>query len=130
MTAPPEDRQGSAEAWLEYAESDLDVARRSLHPPARLGPACNLAQQAGEKALKGYLVRLGVRRVPRVHDLEMLAERILAAGGDAPDAEATAVLTDYAVETRYPESPKPSAQEAEHAITLAQRLLSFVRERV
>ena len=130
MTTPPEDRQASAEAWLEYAEADLDVARRSLQPLARLAPACNLAQQSGEKALKGYLVSLGPTRVPRTHDLELLAERIVAAGGDAPDSEAAAVLTDYAVETRYPESPKPTAQEAEHAPALAERLLSFVRERI
>jgi HEPN domain-containing protein len=130
MTAPPDEPQGSVQAWLEYAEADLDVARRSLQPPARLGLACNLAQQAAEKALKAYLVSLGVPRVPRTHDLELLAERIVEAGGEAPEAEAAAVLTDYAVEARYPESPAPAPEEADYALVLAERVVSFVRGRV
>ena len=74
MTTPPEGPRASAQSWLEFAEADLDVAQRSPRPPARLGQASNLAQPAGEKALKGYLVSLGVARVPRTHDLEVLAE--------------------------------------------------------
>jgi HEPN domain-containing protein len=45
------------------------------------------AQQAGEKALKGYLVQLGCVRVPRTHDLFELRDAALNANGDEPPVE-------------------------------------------
>ena len=68
MQPPPSPRL-VAQGWLERAERGLAVARltRGAVPPL-LEMSADHAQQAAEKALKGFLVRHG-QAAPRVHDL-------------------------------------------------------------
>lgn len=58
-------------------------------------------QQAVEKILKAWLCCLGAS-VPRIHDLDELAETLHNAGGRLPDAFAYMLAyTDFAVTFRY-----------------------------
>src|SRR5262249_25944565 len=66
---PPPSPQLAARRWLERAERDLAVARLTLTAaPPLLEMSAYHAQQAAEKALKGFLVRHG-QAAPKVHDL-------------------------------------------------------------
>ena len=56
---PPERPQpGSAQDWLRYAGSDLELARMSASPNVMLESLCYHAQQCAEKSLKAVLVAL------------------------------------------------------------------------
>lgn len=63
-----------AAAWLQVAETDLDMARMALGK-AYAGQAAFHVQQAVEKTLKGLLVAAGVEP-PRTHDLGFLHQLV------------------------------------------------------
>ncbi|HIH03177.1 MAG TPA: HEPN domain-containing protein [Methanoregulaceae archaeon] len=114
-------------AWLEKARQDLVVARNALLMPEIFpGIICFHAQQAAEKALKAYLVGLGVIP-PKTHQLEDLVA--LAAGYDAEIvtlSDPAASLTPYAVEARYPEAEQVTEEDARHAIEDAEEIHRYV----
>ena len=62
-----------AQTWLERAHSDLNLGRAALRARGVLPEdACFHAQQCAEKALKGFLVQLGID-FPRTHIIEAFA---------------------------------------------------------
>jgi HEPN domain-containing protein len=131
MRKPPHRRRvASPERWLEYASGDAELARRALQEPMLLPAAYYHAQQAGEKALKGYLVQLGCVRVPRTHDLFELRDAALNANGDEPPVEHLEILDGFPVGIRYPDLLPPAVEEARGAIAAAEALIAFVRERI
>ena len=117
-------------AWLEKARQDLGRSNRPPH--ARDLPRDHLShtQQAAEKALKAYLVSLGVTP-PKTHQLEDLVA--LAAGYDAEVetlSDPAAALTPYAVESRYPEADQVTEEDARHAIKDAEEIRRYVLSRL
>lgn len=115
--------------WMERARRDLRAARLLLRE-GLYNEAAFHAQQAAEKALKALLVANGVRP-PKTHSIE----RLLSLLEQHIDANAfyeieVDVLTDYAVETRYPgpfldhDEATYAVEVAERAVELASRLLS------
>jgi len=92
-------------------------------PPAQTGSASFHAQQAAEKALKGYLVSLGVERPPRTHDLLVLAGMIKQRGGSPPPESDLRVLNQHGVASRYPPAPPPTEAEAERALAMAEEVV-------
>jgi HEPN domain-containing protein len=90
-----------AEPWLERADGDLDVARR-LDATGEVHPSyvCFHAQQAAEKALKALLAA-SERDIPRTHDLLRLLGLLPELALDL--TEEAALLTPYAVASRYPD---------------------------
>ncbi len=120
------------QAWLERARSDLALARAALNTPeVWLEDACFHAQQCAEKALKGLLVQCSVA-FPRTHAIELLLDLLLDAGIALPDEVNEAfVLTQYAVETRYPGAWEPvTVEETRTAIDTAVRVLTWVETQV
>lgn len=110
--------------WLTRARSNLAKAELGRTPDVLYEDLCFDAQQAAEKALKGVLVFLGVD-APRTHSIVYLL-RLIEESGKARVPEglrASAVLTDYAVSTRYPGDWEP-VDEAEYkrAVSLAQAI--------
>jgi HEPN domain-containing protein len=81
---------------------------------------CFDAQQAAEKAIKAVLIHLGVR-FPYVHDLAQLLTLIVQAGQTIPGAvKQAAILSEYAVQTRYPGLAEPvTLVEYEQAVAIA-----------
>ena len=88
-------------AWLQYARSDLAMARAHA-PGAYLEHHCFHAQQAAEKAIKAVLISRGIE-FPYTHDIAELATALEQNGQDVPDKiKAAEVLSRFAVLTRYP----------------------------
>ncbi len=111
-----------ARGWLAKADSDLIDARRALADDGPYDTACFHAQQAIEKSLKAVLAYFG-EPIPHIHDLEKLAERVLAvARGLDVDPDELSELTPYAIELRYDLSFWPNRETAKQAIAVAERV--------
>jgi HEPN domain-containing protein len=118
----------SPQAWLERARSDLALAHAALSlPDVLLEDACFHTQQCAEKALKALLVQRGIP-FPRTHVVETLLDLLEASGVTVPaDVDEALVLTQYAVQTRYPGDWEPvTPEEARFALEVANRVLSWV----
>ncbi|HPC93810.1 MAG TPA: HEPN domain-containing protein [Sedimentisphaerales bacterium] len=125
--APP---AGSAQDWLRYAASDLALARASGVPDVMLESPCCHAQQCAEKSLKAVPITYGVG-IHRTHSigllLDLLGERTLV----PPEVEEAAILTDYAVASRYPGDTEPITQsDYEKAVHLAETVFAWARQLV
>jgi HEPN domain-containing protein len=90
---------------------------------------CFDAQQAVEKALKGLLIHLDVS-FPYTHDLADLLTLVQNEGIAVPDGvKDAAILTDYAVVTRYPGVGEPvTEEEHERAVEIAERVVAWVED--
>ena len=123
--------EGSAEDWLRYARSDLEISKVSdLSDRILLEELCFHAQQAAEKALKAILIAKGVS-FPRTHSISTLIEFLpedIVVPSEVLDA---AALTDYAVMTRYPsimesveyEEYKEAVRMAEYVLLWAEKII-------
>jgi HEPN domain-containing protein len=121
-----------AREWLIRAERDLLMAERSLQGLPILGEAAAFhAQQAAEKALKGFLAAHD-RRFSRTHDLLELFT--LCESIDSQFSQflnSGRILTPYAVRFRYPGGPlEPEVAEAQQALDLAREIVDFVRRQL
>ena len=116
---------GSAEDWLRYAKSDLELARIEKPEGVLLETLCFHAQQAAEKTLKAVLIFLEID-FPRTHNIRTLLD-LLPEGVDVPqEVEESAILTDYAVESRYPMNTEPVYdEEYRQVIILAEVVVSW-----
>ena len=124
---PEKHTAGSPEDWLRYAVSDLNLARVVPPPGVLLEGLCFHAQQAVEKALKAILVSYSVP-FPRTHSIRMLID-LLVQYLSVPEAvQEAAILTDYAVMTRYPGDIEPvSDDEYQQSIRLADTVVSWAK---
>ncbi len=123
-------------AWLRFAAEDLAVARLAAGEEI-WNQVCFHAQQAAEKALKGFLEATG-ERVPKLH---ALAELVTLCGRQDDRFEALrdiCVLLDrFYIPTRYPAAlvgslPEglPSHADAEEALRSATEIQHFVKTRL
>ncbi|PSR36476.1 MAG: hypothetical protein C7B44_08830 [Sulfobacillus thermosulfidooxidans] len=87
--------------WLSFATRDLEAARVLSHLPGQASTACFHSQKAVEKALKSLYAASG-QTPPKTHDLDVLRDRIFGGNDLSSSAEACAVLSMYAVDSRYP----------------------------
>jgi len=125
-------RAADTRAWLAKADMDLKAAAHELTAvPPFTADAVFHAQQAAEKAMKGFLVWHD-SPFGKTHDLAEIGRR--CAGID-PSLESllmrAASLTQYAWRFRYPGEPQePSVEEAERAIALAREVYEAVVSRL
>lgn len=115
--------------WLQRAKSNLTRAQLGRQLPDILyEDLCFDIQQAVEKALKG-LMDLFEIDIPRTHSIGYLMKLIEESGKvRVPERlKEAAILTDYAVTTRYPGDWEP-IDEAEYkrALALAQEVYRWV----
>ena len=122
--------------WLEQAEEDLrwaqDLAKRGGYHIA-----CFLAQQVGEKALKGFLYGQG-EEIVLGHSIERLCREAARWDPQFDKQVGTwAILDGYSVPTRYPNSIPDSIpariytrDAAGEAVRLADGIVAFVRVRL
>ena len=92
---------------------------------------CFHAQQAAEKALKAiYVAHNWTFRY--VHDLEELLTGLQKNGLRIPEAiQHAAILTSYAVETRYPGMTDPvTAEEYRQAVSLAEQVVRWAEQMI
>jgi HEPN domain-containing protein len=84
--------------------------------------ACFHAQQCGEKWIKAVLLSNGLPPT-RTHDLDALLDLLEQASVDlAPVREAATVLTEYAVDARYPDADDINREGANAAVQYARAL--------
>jgi HEPN domain-containing protein len=92
------------QSWIEKAEGDYNTAGRELHAEQfpNYDAVCFHTQQCIEKYLKARLIMAEIA-FPKIHDLTALLTLLNPV---EPDWEtlrpALALLTDFAVEVRYP----------------------------
>ena len=121
---------GSPEEWMQFAQSDLRLARLAAQDQSiRPEQVCFHAQQAAEKALKAVLRSCGAD-FPPTHDIELLlrlAEEVRIA---LPESIRPAGwLTPYAVETRYPGfQAEISHTEVEQALEMAENVVKWAKK--
>jgi HEPN domain-containing protein len=106
MTFDPE-LVAETRAWLVNASNDIRAAETlSAASPPLLDEAVYHCQQAGEKALKGFLTWHG-RSFRKTHNLEETGEQCLAIDGSLREIIDRAMpLTEYAWKFRYPGEPQ------------------------
>lgn len=119
------------QAWLDKARKDIVMARMAVEHGEEFADMASFhAQQAAEKALKAYLIWLGIE-FPKTHVLGQLLDLI----GSQDDSlenlrDRLEVITAFAVETRYPESFMPSLTDVWDAIAAAEETYTQVCRRV
>ena len=122
---PPE--PGSTAAWLEYAHSDLALARVGRSADVLLETLCFHAQQAAEKAVKAVLVANSIP-FPRTHALETLVTLLPVGSMSESLALKAASLSVYAVDYRYPQDDPPvDEDEYTVAVQTAEEILDWAR---
>lgn len=122
-----------ARTWLQVASSDYRLAEIAVTEELYL-QACFLCQQVAEKALKAYLF---ARHQPLVRSHVLPRLRYLAEQHD-PDFNqldaASDTLTEYYIDTRYPDAAADLAAfdviAAEEALGLSRFVLDFVDQRI
>jgi len=121
---PPDDPR----EWLNRAKSNLVRARNRM-PDVYLEDLCFDAQQAAEKAIKAFLIRLDVP-VPYTHDLAELLTVVEEAGRNVPEGiKRAGALSDYAVESRYLGMAEPVTQEEyAEAVAIAEEVVRWVED--
>lgn len=129
-------RRSEGERWLTQAARDLSDAGLAREHE-RFNLACFLAQQCGEKAMKGFLYARGAEDVWG-HSLADLCEdaKVFEMLFDVLKVRAI-YLDKYYNLTRYPNYLPGGIPadvfddlEAERALELAEEVLQFVRERL
>jgi HEPN domain-containing protein len=115
---------------LEKAGHDLVAARATIVTGQALDTVCFHSQQAVEKALKALLALKDVE-YPWRHDLGELLELVYTHWPDLelPGADLLE-LSPYAVEARYDDAWAPDAEEARHALRLAEDVYAMVQRLV
>ena len=115
--------------WLQRAKSNLARAELGKQTQDILyEDLCFDAQQAAEKALKGAMLFLHID-VPKTHSIGYLLRLINDSGKvEIPEnLKEAAILTDYAVTTRYPGDWEPVEEdEYKRAVALARAIVQWV----
>lgn len=130
MNPPAKKRiPASPEEWLTHARSDLKLANLGRNEDVLPEQICFHAQQAVEKAVKAVLLFHKVD-FPFTHDLQDLLDILETAGIPVPpELSDIAVLTPYAVETRYPGSwGEISESDVSEAVYLAEKAIKWAEE--
>ena len=112
-------------AWLQHARSNLRLAEKGgTLRGVLLEDLCFNAQQAAEKAFKAVCVKHDLE-FPKTHSLVRLIDILEIGGVKVPkNIKEADVLTQYAVESRYPSiSEEVTKEEYQDALELAARVL-------
>lgn len=106
-----DENRREAVLWLDKAREDLQAARLLAGAGGAASIACFHCQQAVEKYLKACLVACDLE-VPRTHDLEDLASRIIRPSFDiGATVDELRFVRAYAVAPRYPYFPMAQAEQ-------------------
>ncbi|MFN0070231.1 MAG: HEPN domain-containing protein [Chloroflexota bacterium] len=131
-STPLEDARGElTRQWLAFASDDLQAAERASHPPPLPSIVAFHAQQATEKAIKGFLI-WNNQPFRKTHVLVELLDQCTELDLEFGElVEAAETLTPYAVMTRYPDDLiVADVADAMLAGKLAEQIVSFVRARL
>jgi len=111
-------------SWLLRAYSNLRLAEKGQGKDIMLEDLCFNTQQAAEKALKAVCL-FKEQDFPKTHSIVRLLDIIEASGVAISESVKSAdVLTQYAVQTRYPGPVEEiSTEEYQEALALASKVV-------
>ena len=114
------------EEWIERAKSALELAQAKIIRHIHYEDLCFQTQQAAEKAIKGLLIYYGVE--PEfTYNIERLLNELKKYTEIPKNIGKSALLTDYASQTRYPgEYDDITKEDYEKAVHIAQECLDWV----
>ena len=122
---------GTPYDWLRRAKSNLIRAKQPKPEEVLWEDLCFDTQQAAEKALKAVLL---ARKIPFrfVHDIAELLTLLENQGIIlAEEIKASAELTDYSVESRYPGPFEPvTEEEFEKALQIAEAVVAWAESQI
>ena len=123
----------SCKIWIKRAYNSLALAKVEKTDNICYEDLCYNAQQAVEKGLKALLIFYGenISQSLKTHDLFVLLKS-LESYVDVPDEIIdAAVLTEYAVGTRYPgDYEEVNEQSYQEAIDSAERSLDWISKQL
>jgi HEPN domain-containing protein len=118
--------------WLKRARSNLEQAKHSnISIYILLEDLCFNCQQSAEKSLKALLIHLNID-FSKTHSIGLLLDLLEENKIKIPeDIKVATILTDYAVETRYPgEYEIITEEEYIEALKLAQAVYNWVEKEI
>ena len=123
------DKSSLHEKWLKRAKSNLVRAMMPKVEEIFYEDLCYDAQQAAEKSIKALLSFYNIK-FRFVHDIGELLYTLEQNNIKVPDEiKESVILTNYAVETRYPSPYEPvTEEEYKVAVNLAGKVYSWVEE--
>ncbi|RJP91524.1 MAG: HEPN domain-containing protein [Desulfobacteraceae bacterium] len=116
------------EQWIKIAERDLLTAAQGLQADMIItDTACFHCQQAAEKYLKAFLVKEQIE-FTKTHNIMSLLNLCATVDDSFKKTLSEAdLLTDYAVEIRYPDEwYEPTIEEARQAFEITLKVKYFV----
>ena len=118
------------EEWINRAKSNLELAKVKKNLVIYYEDLCNQSQQSAEKALKGLLIYYGVE--PEfTHNIEILINEIKKFTKVPENIKEAALLTNYAVFTKYPgDYEEITKEEYEKSVQLAKECLEWVEDKI
>jgi HEPN domain-containing protein len=125
------DNKDVAKEWFKVAETDLASAEYLQGmKPIPVEVICYHCQQSAEKHLKGFLALKG-EAIEKIHDLVRLNKmcRNYTKGFETIEEDCL-MLTDYAVNVRYPFPMDINEADMHLALESARRIRDFVSEKV
>ena len=122
--------------WFDFAADDIKSGEILLRE-GMYNIACFHAQQASEKALKGFLVFTKTSS-PRIHNLPELLDKCSAFDSSFDNLLSRAItLNQFYAPTRYPDAPAgslpsgmPDKTTVEKALVYAKEIFSFCLDAV
>jgi len=112
--------------WIDRAKSSLAISKNKSDENIFYEDLCFQAQQAVEKALKGMLIFYNIEP-EKTHNLVLLIKELSKYISIPEEISATAILNDYAVQTRYPGDYTPiEEEEYKNAIKIAENCVNWI----
>lgn len=121
-----------ANLWFRRARSNFFRAKSIIDAPEIFyEDYCFDAQQAVEKALKSLCILKNIE-FPKTHNIDYLIELLEKESIYVPaEVKKAKILTDYAVEGRYPENLDTiDEEEYQKAIEITENVLKWVEQKL
>ena len=118
--------------WIQRARSNLTRAnQKNIHPDILYEDLSFDCQQAVEKALKG-LLRYYDLETPHTHSIGKLLSILEDKNIEIPDyVKEGIILTDYAVQTRYPgDYESVFEEEFKNILEISNKIFDWVIDRI
>ncbi len=116
--------------WIDKMNEDLEaISALQAKAPHLHAVICFHAQQAAEKALKACVVSVG-KKVLTTHNLFEILDLLVGSEMSQVDSMASdcALLSRYAVLTRYPMRRGPGPEDEVAAVEACARIVAVVRK--
>lgn len=118
------------EEWIKRSKSSLLLGKAKKSEEIYYEDLCFQLQQSAEKALKAYLIFLGISP-PKSHSFNIILQELGKYIQYPEELEMVIDLNDYAVQARYPgDFTKIDEEEYKTALRIAENVFEWVKENI